>query len=289
MTGFGKSEAFIDTKKYIIEVRSINSRFCEISFRGPKYLSSKENELKEIVRKKISRGKISITLSIEGTNGDLPLLAVNKTVLKEYITLLRSIRKELGSKEKIKLEHLLNFTEILKAETDSGVTEDEFIFISKLLNSALDDLNNMKQKEGEYLKDDVLKRIDFIDSETDIIFEYGKNRIPLEREKINERIKSLLDDKFLIDENRLEFELLLLSEKLDITEECIRLKSHLKFFRECANSSEYAGRRINFLLQEMNREVNTIASKAMSAEISQKATVLKEELEKIKEQIQNIE
>ena len=289
MTGFGKFDAFFENKKYTFEVRSINSRFCEISFRIPKYLSSKENELKEIVRKKISRGKINVALNVEGKNGDVPGLSLNKELIKDYLILLKTLRKSIGSKEKIKLEHLLNFTEILKVDSENGVTDDEFSFIVGLLNSALDDLNLMKQKEGKYLKDDVIKRINFIDSEADEIFEFGKNRIPSEKDKIYEKIISLLEDKSVIDEKRLELEILLLSEKLDITEECIRLKSHLKFFKECADSEEYAGRRINFLLQEMNREVNTIASKAMKADISQRVTILKEELEKIKEQIQNIE
>jgi uncharacterized protein (TIGR00255 family) len=289
MTGFGKSEFFFDNKKYTFEVRSINSRFCEVSFRVPKYLSSKENELKEIVRKKISRGKINVSLNIEGKNGDIPNLKLNKDVIKDYMSLLKALRKSIGTKEKIKLEHLLSFSEILKVDSENGVTEDEYNFIAGLLNTALDDLNLMKQKEGEYLKIDLIQRINFIDSETDEIFEFGKNRIPLEKEKIYEKLNSILEDKTIIDDKRLELELLILSEKLDITEECIRLKSHLKFFKECADSKDYAGRRINFLLQEMNREVNTIASKASNADISQKVTILKEELEKIKEQIQNIE
>jgi uncharacterized protein (TIGR00255 family) len=289
MTGFGKSEGVYENRHYTIEIRSVNSRFCEISFRYPKNLTPKDLELKEIVRQKITRGKIFVSVSLNN-NGDNKLnLSVNKDIVKEYLNILKNIKKTIGSKEKIKIEHLLHFSEVLSAEQSEEISDDEYQFVCNLLKQAIDDTIVMKKKEGDFLKKDIFGRLDIIEKDVDDIFETGKSKLPLVRNKVAERISQFLEDKTILDEKRLELETVLLLEKLDITEECVRLKSHIKYFRDCANSNEHAGRRLNFLIQEYNREINTIASKAMDAEISQKASYLKEEIEKIREQIQNIE
>ncbi len=289
MTGFGKSEGVYESKHYTIEVRSVNSRFCEISFRYPKNLTPKDFDLKDIVRQKLTRGKIFVSVSLNN-NGDNKLnLSVNKDVVKEYLNILKNIRKTIGSKEKIKVEHLLHFSEVLSAEQSEEISDEEYQFVCDLLKEALEDICMMKMKEGDFLKKDISERLDIIENEVEDIFETGKSKLPMVRNKVMERISQFLEDKSILDEKRLELETIILLEKLDITEECVRLKSHIKYFRDCASSNEYAGRRLNFLIQEFNREINTIASKAMDAEISQKASYLKEEIEKIREQIQNIE
>jgi uncharacterized protein (TIGR00255 family) len=289
MTGFGKSEGVYENKHYTIEIRSVNSRFCEISFRYPKNLTPKDLELKEIIRQKITRGKIFVSISLNNNGENKLNLSVNKEVVKEYLNILKNIRKAIGSKEKIKIEHMLNFSEVLSAEQSEEINDDEYQFVCDLLKLAIADVSVMKMKEGDFLKKDIFERLDIIEKDVEVIFETGKSRLPLVRNKVTERINQFLEDKTILDEKRLELETVLLLEKLDITEECVRLKSHIKYFRDCSNSNEYAGRRLNFLIQEFNREINTIASKAMDAEISQKASYLKEEIEKIREQIQNIE
>ena len=289
MTGFGKSEGVYESKHYTIEVRSVNSRFCEISFRYPKNLTPKDFDLKDIVRQKLTRGKIFVSVSLNN-NGDNKLnLSVNKDVVKEYLNILKNIRKTIGSKEKIKVEHLLHFSEVLSAEQSEEISDEEYQFVCDLLKEALEDICMMKMKEGDFLKKDISERLDIIENEVEDIFETGKSKLPMVRNKVMERISQFLEDKSILDEKRLELETIILLEKLDITEECVRLKSHIKYFRDCASSNEYAGRRLNFLIQEFNREINTIASKAMDAEITQKASYMKEEIEKIREQIQNIE
>lgn len=289
MTGFGKAEGIFENKHFTIEIRSVNSRFLEIAFKYPKNLTPKDLELKEIVRKKLTRGKIFVSISLNN-NGDSKLsLSVNKDIVKEYYSILKDIRKAIGSKEKIKIDHLLHFSEVLSAEQSEEIGDEEYSFVCSMLNNALDDISIMKKKEGDYLQKDILERLDTIEKEIDNIFEKGKSMLPLIRTKVSERISQFLEDKSILDEKRLELETIMLLEKLDITEECVRLKSHLKYFRDCAGSNEYAGRRLNFLIQEFNREINTIASKASDAEISQMASYLKEEIEKIREQIQNIE
>jgi len=289
MTGFGKAEDNFNGKKYSIEIRSVNNRFCEISFKYPKYLFSRDIELKEIIKQRISRGKINISLNIEnGSDSDLNLV-VNKEATKSYLKILKSLKKTIGTKEKIRLDHLLNFSDVFKTQQEQDIDEKEYVFICNLLSDTIDDLMKMKKKEGDFIRKDISKRIDLIERETIVVSDLSRERIPRAKEIFREKVRSVIENQSIIDEKRLELELILLSDKLDVTEECTRLKSHISYFRECIDSEKPMGRRLNFLLQEMNREVNTIASKIMDSEISQKATLLKEELEKIREQIQNVE
>lgn len=289
MTGFGRAEGTFEKKNYNIEIRSVNNRFCEIAFKYPKYLSSKDFELKEIVRKKITRGKINISINAEDES-DVPVnLNADEKTIKEYFNLLKKVKEVIGSDEEIQVDHILNFTDLFLKDPLSEISENEFEFVTGLLNKALDDLIKMKVKEGESLKKDILDRIKFIDKESAVIAKMSKNRLKNERNRLLSKVELLLGDKRIVDENRLELEVILLAEKIEITEELIRLKSHIKYFAEYAKSNELAGRRLNFLIQEINREINTIASKSLDAEISQRAAVMKEELEKIREQLQNVE
>ena len=289
MTGYGKAEGQYGDRNYTIEIRSVNNKFCEITFKYPKFLYTMDFELKDAVRKKISRGKLSIYISVGTDKNDENDFKVDKENVKTYFNVLKDIRKTIGSKEKIKLEHILTFSEFIAKDVTNELTDEEFKFILELLNKAVDDLISMKIKEGESLQDDIMSRVKLIESESKIIEATSLENIKEERDKLFSKVELLLGDKKLIDENRVEQEVVLLAEKLDISEECVRLRSHTKYFEEYASSKELAGRRLNFLTQEINREINTMASKSLNAEISQRVSALKEELEKIREQLQNIE
>lgn len=289
MTGYGKAEGVFEKKKYSIEIRSVNNRFCEISFKYPKLLASKDFELKEIVRNKISRGKITVSVNVDDESESLSDLNVDEKLIREYFELLKKVNKVIGSEETVKIEHILNFSNLFLKDSLNEVKENEFKFISGLLNSALDDLIKMKTKEGNILMKDISDRIKFIDKETVSISKTSKSRLKTEKDRLKKRLNSVLTDKKIMNENRLEQELVLFAERIDITEELIRLRSHNKYFNDYAKSGELAGRRLNFLIQEINREINTIAAKSLDAGISQKTTVMKEELEKIREQLQNVE
>ncbi len=289
MTGYGKAEILEKGSRYFVEVRSVNSRYSEISLKCPKYIYSREYEIREIVKQKISRGKINLLIMKDDSDNSNHEIALDPEALKKQISIIKDVRKKLGTKEKIKLEHVLGFSEHFLKDDEEAVDEEEFKLICSLINNALDEMIEMKKNEGAFLENDIIERVNAIDAETKMIFEMGKARIDEEKRLFNEKIDGFLSDRSIIDEKRLEFEIALLTEKMDITEECVRLKSHLDFFRASVNSPENVGRRLNFLLQEMNREINTIASKASDAVISQKVSLLKEELEKIREQIQNIE
>lgn len=289
MTGYGKSEGNFGNKKYSIEVRSVNNKYCDISMKYPKNLTLRDYELREIIRGKVSRGKLNVNISAETENGNLSNLDTNVSTVKSYFELLKNIRSIIGTNEEINLSHILIFKDLFESESAGSLEEEEYDFVCSLLIKAIEDLKKMKIKEGVSLKNDILKRIKYIEKESSEISGLSKKRLKSEKERIFTKVKNLLGDRKLIDENRLELEVILLADKIDITEELIRLKSHTKYFTEYARSGELAGRRLNFLTQEINREINTIASKSLDAEISQKVSVLKEELEKIKEQLQNVE
>lgn len=290
MTGYGKAEEVKNSVRYLVELRSVNSRFSEVLLKCPKHIYTKEYEIREIIKKEISRGKISVLINLDTSDiANNASVMLDEDSLKVQLDILKKIRKKVNSKEKLKLEHILAFSDYFLKDNEDAVDEEEFALITKLIKLALENMFEMKRREGGFLEKDILGRIEVLDVESKKIIELSKERITEEKRIFNEKLNNFLTDRNILDEKRLEFELALLTERMDITEECVRLKSHIEFFTDSVNSNENVGRRLNFLLQEMNREINTIASKASDAVISQKVSLLKEELEKIREQIQNIE
>ncbi len=287
MTGFGKGS--IVTRKITIEaeVKSGNSRYLEMFIKLPQFLSHKEYELRELVKDKIKRGKINIFIQIKRDTTLNGSSAFDEEKLKSYLKVLKQIKKTANLSEGIKLEHLLNNKEFI-ASSDYDLSEAEFNKLKKSLNTALNNLQIMKKNEGRELAKDLIKRIRFIENNVNEIVNESKNSINDYYGKLKERITELLDDS-KISEERLTLELALIADKADITEESVRLKSHLKFFIECIKKEAEPGRKLNFLCQEMNREANTISSKSISISITHKVVLIKEEIEKIREQIQNIE
>ena len=288
MTGYGRGEAARKGITVAIELRSVNSRFLEVTARLPRSLSLRENEAKEIVRKKISRGKVTLLATVEREkNGQLPL-AVNASAARDYYKLLNQLRKAVKLKESVKLEHLLRFSEVLEQPVLDVPDEDEWEVTQQALNNALDDLATMRRNEGEELKKDFRARVSSIEQTLNHIEILSKEQIPTERARLRERIQKILENE-TIDEGRLEVELAMMADRLDVTEECVRFRSHNKFFFQALDDKEPAGRKLNFLVQEMNREANTIGSKSNASEIAHLVVSVKEELEKIREQLQNIE
>jgi uncharacterized protein (TIGR00255 family) len=288
MTGYGRGEARGKTYLVVTEARSVNNRFLEISLRAPKLISLREQEIKELTRRYLSRGKVNITITLETSDdGALPII-VNPPQAKAYYRLLNDLKKTLKLRETVKIEHLLHFSEIFDANSEDALPEDEWEAVVRSVEAALQQVHTMRKNEGTELEYDILKRLGNIGGSVDRIDEKSKQRIPQERERLRERVYQLLNSDE-VDEQRLELELVLLADKLDVTEECVRLRSHLKFFKDTLDSSDPSGRKLNFLIQEMHREINTIGSKASDTEIAQSVIGMKEEIERIREQIQNIE
>jgi uncharacterized protein (TIGR00255 family) len=289
MTGFGRAEVNKDGITVSTEVRSVNSRYLDLTLRLPRNFSQREKEMKDIVRTYLNRGNLNIIVKVEHDSNDVVPLKVNKAAAKSYYKLLNEIRKSVKLREQVKLAHLLTFSDVLEPVDEEETDETEWELVQESVRQALQSLNAMRVQEGSELAADLEKRVRWMDETLNEIEKLSKERIPEERKILQERVAELIQDKFVIDQNRLELEIALLVDKLDITEECVRYRSHNKFFLEALNKNEAAGRKLNFVVQEMNREANTIGSKSSDAAIAHLIVGLKEELEKIREQLQNIE
>ena len=289
MTGYGRGECSKKNISAVVELRSVNSRFFEFSSRLPRSLTLRENEIKEIIRSKLARGKISLTAALQSeTNGKLPL-KVNTPAAKSYYKLLNQLRTSLKLKETVKLEHVLRFSEVFEGGIDEEGVSEEWAVFEESLQLAVKDLRSMRANEGREISKDMIARVEHIQKDLVHIEATSKQRVPEERIRLHERIMQLVSDKNVIDSQRLELEIALLADKLDVTEECVRFRSHNKFFLDALQNDDAAGRKLNFLIQEMNREANTIGSKSNDTEIAHLVVSIKEELEKIREQLQNIE
>ena len=288
MTGYGKASRNLKNQIINVELKSINSKYLEIASRLPSVLMDKEAEIKELVGKSISRGKIYLSVAVENKSENEISLKVQPEVVKDYYSLLNQIKKTINLKEEIKIEHLLKFSEIFKAD-DSEELKNYWEDVKKVILLGVKDLYLMKLREGKILEKDIFKRISLMGNRLGSVEKMSNRNIKNAKKKLKDKVLSILNDKTVIDSSRLEFELVMLSDKMDITEEVIRAKSHLEYFKKNMKDTGLSGRRLNFLVQEINREINTIASKSSSSEISQAVVEMKEELEKVKEQLQNVE
>jgi uncharacterized protein (TIGR00255 family) len=288
MTGYGRGEVASGSRHVTVELRSVNNRFLEIAIRLPRSLSLRENDCKDLIRKTINRGKINVTVTLDrGTDAGTDL-RLNTESAKAYYKVLRDLKKTLKLREQVKMEHLLHFSEIFEQGEEEGADEAEWVMTAKALDAAIADLHSMRKQEGRELEKDFRTRIATISDRLNDVERLAKEQVPRERERMKERIKQIIESE-KVDEGRLELEVALLADRLDVTEECVRFRSHNKFFLEALKGTESPGRRLNFLIQEMNREANTIGSKSNAQEIAHIVVGIKEELEKLREQIQNIE
>lgn len=288
MTGYGRSERSRDGVSVSVELRSLNSRFLEVITRTPRDLNPRENDIREIVRKIVNRGKINVSVNVEREQKATTGLKVNPDTVAAYKEALEQIKKAAKLKDTVSLDHLLRFSDLL-IQPASEVSEDvQWELVAQAVEEAARALDTMRRNEGSELSRDITDRVASISKMVDSVEKISREKIPQERQRLRERIAQLFENDE-IDEQRLEFEIVILAEKLDVTEECVRFRSHAKFFMEAVNGPEPAGRKLGFLLQEMNREVTTIGSKSNDSEIAHLVVRAKEELEKIREQVQNIE
>ncbi|MCS7012559.1 MAG: YicC/YloC family endoribonuclease [Chloroherpetonaceae bacterium] len=289
MTGYGRGEYAENGLRATAEIRSINSRFLEISVKLPRPFQARELEARELVRKGLQRGKISVTVQLERSDEMLPM-RLRPEAVKTYLSLLQTLRELTGLQDPITLDHLLRFADMFELVEDiSEESEHEWQVMCKAIEQAVQSVKEMRRKEGAELQRDFEQRIAAIERTLSYIEQLSQQTIQETREKLRAKVREVLTDESKVSRERLELEIVLLADKLDITEECIRFRSHNKFFLETLRQSDAPGRRLNFLLQEQNREANTIAAKSQNADISQAVVFLKEELEKIREQVQNIE
>jgi uncharacterized protein (TIGR00255 family) len=251
-------------------------------------LSSFEPSIKEIIRQAVCRGKLYVNVTIQGEQNNYEKLKVHPEAVTAVRDLLNSLRSESGVEEPLKLEHFLQYTEIFGTQEKIDQTDDLWKHTKTALDKALKNLKKMRIQEGETLVKDILSHLKQLKKDVLEIEKISSRNLKETHQMMVERVKTLVRDEFL-NKDRLYTEIAIIADKLDVTEECVRLKSHHKLFTEIIDNEKQVGKKLNFLLQEMNREVNTISAKANNVTISHLIVQMKEEIEKLREQVQNLE
>ncbi|MCU4164840.1 YicC/YloC family endoribonuclease [Carboxylicivirga caseinilyticus] len=286
MTGFGKGVCELPNKKINIEIKSLNSKQLDLNTRIPNLYREKEIEIRNTVGKKLTRGKVDVSFFVEAASSD-KITKVNQQVIKDYYAQLKEVSADLGFSENTDfLKVIMPLPDTVKIEL-AELDEKEWVAIAKAIDAAIEDIISFRIREGKALEADVRERIATIDELLQQVPNYETQRI----EKIRNRIKENLEELSMqtqVDENRFEQEIIFYLEKLDITEEKVRLANHLKYFIETMEAGEAVGKKLGFISQEIGREINTLGSKANDADLQKIVIRMKDELEKIKEQILNI-
>ncbi len=285
MTGYGIGTADNSTVKYTVEIKSLNSKFLELNLRLPKAVSDKELLLRGECSKLIERGKVNINISTEYVDQTAKGATINADLLKAYYKQLQDIAFQLGDTKSNMFELALNMPEVISH--DDEVDEEEGKVLVDAFHAAIKKFNIFREDEGSVLKKDLEYRVSLILSYLTEVEAVEGSRIPLIRERINQYMEDAVG-KENVDMNRFEQELVFYIEKLDITEEKVRLRSHCNYFVEALNSQDSNGKKLGFISQEMGREINTLGSKANNAQIQQIVVKMKDELEKVKEQLLNV-
>jgi uncharacterized protein (TIGR00255 family) len=287
MTGFGRASLESNGKNYIIEIKTVNNKYSDITVKSPKRLSFMEDKIRKQIANRITRGKVEVSVSFFDFSNKSKNVVLNKEIAKEYIKQLREIADENNLSENISVVEIAKLPDILNS-IDSDNDEEIASETLQCLNMALDSLIEMRKTEGENIKQDLLVRIERVQNLVDKIAENSKGIVEEYVSKLEKRVKEILKTD-VVDENRIAQEAVIYADKTSIEEELTRLNSHIVQFKELVNSDGPVGKKLDFMIQEMNRETNTIGSKAGSGEITKAVIDLKVELEDIREQIQNIE
>jgi uncharacterized protein (TIGR00255 family) len=288
MTGYGRCQKVIGTRDILVEIRSVNHRYYEFSAKIPRNMGYLEEKLRSYVKPEVSRGKIEVLVTINNIEGKTESISVNQEVAQGYIKALREANENLCLTDDLTLSQISKFPDvftIVKTVDDENEIWDSVQTVAK---DALESFLSMKTIEGSKMFEDINSKLDAIESMVGVVEVASPKTVENYRKRIYEKISEVLESKD-IDESRILMECSILSEKLAVDEETVRLSSHISQFRELIKSSEPVGKKLDFLVQEMNREVNTMGSKAQDITIAKTVVDMKSELEKIREQIQNVE
>ena len=286
MTGYGIAVTDFSNAKYTVEIKSLNSKFLELALKLPKSFADKEFILRNECSKQIERGKVNVSVTVEYSEVQKKTASIDSELLKTYYSQLHGVADELNDSGSNLLQMALSFPDVVKYDEDT-ISDEEWVQLHQTFDSAMADFQKFRSDEGGVLQSDLIFRIKSIYDSLQKIEEEAPKRVPL----IKERLISMLEEhigKDNYDQNRLEQELIFYIDKLDITEEKIRLKSHCDYFLETLKSADANGKKLGFISQEIGREINTIGSKANDAYIQQIVVGMKEELEKVKEQLLNV-
>lgn len=288
MTGFGRGKSQAEGMECLVEIKTVNHRYSDIYIKIPRQISFLEDKVREVVSKSVSRGKADVFISFDDFGEDSRSIQIDEGLAKTYIDTLRLLKDKYQLQDDISVSLIAKFPDVLKVEKVEQDEEKIWSLLNEALESAIESLISMRSIEGEGLKNSILERTDYIEN---IVKEIGIRAPEVVKEykcKLENRIKELMDQQ-IVDENRMATEVAIFADRCNIDEELVRLDSHIGQLRETLQSGQSVGRKLDFLVQEMNREINTIGSKANDLNITKFVVDIKSELEKIREQIQNIE
>jgi len=289
MTAFGRAEQVVEGRSYAAEMRCVNRRYCEISVRMPQPLLPLEERIKKLVAAKVSRGRVDVLVRVKNGSRAIADIEVNLPLAQAYWKALAKLKEALETEENVGLEALLGLEGIMTATEPEVDLEKTWLVLASLIGEALEGVDAMRITEGQAIYHDFQKRLESVEEGLSRIKALAPSILSEHHARLKERMAALTEGEVELDPNRLAQEAALWADRSDITEEIVRAESHLKQFRSMMESEDPAGRALDFLLQELNREVNTMGSKGGDAHLSQLVVVLKSELEKIREQVQNVE
>ena len=288
MTGFGRCEVLKDSRKFTVELKSVNHRYLDVNIRMPKKLNFFETSIRTLLKSYADRGKVDIFITYEDLSQSQVSVNYNAALAAEYLKYLNQMAEEFSLDNDVRVSTLSRYPEVFTMEECSEDEDELWNGLKEALEGAFSQFVEMRTKEGERLKEDILLKLDLLSEQIRFIEERSPQIIAEYRTKLEEKMRELLEDT-QIDDNRIAAEVILFADKICTDEEVVRLKSHIQHMKETLEESNGIGRKLDFIAQEMNREANTILSKANDLDISNRAISLKTEIEKIREQIQNIE
>ena len=288
MTGYGRHEMIKGGKKILFEVKSVNHRFSDYNIKVPRYMNFLEDKVRNLVSEYITRGKVDIYVSVESYESADTDIRLNKELAKNYIDVLHELCETFNLKDDISVSSVARWGDIFKTERRDEDEDAVWRLVEEAAQKAISDFVSMRTREGERIEADLRERIDYMKSLAQQVDEQSPKTVEEYKEKLYTKIKELVDDRN-IDESRVLTEVAIFADKVAVNEETVRLSSHFDEFYQILDMGEPAGRKLDCLIQEINREVNTIGSKAQDVEIAKIVVTLKGEIEKLREQIQNIE
>lgn len=288
MTGYGRYECLAEGKKILVEIRSVNQRFTDYNIKIPRHLGFMEEKVRSFASEKITRGKVDIYISVENYDEADKDIILNTALAQNYIDVLKQLRDTFELKDDITVMGVARYTDIFKTERREEDQDKAWNEVKTVMAQALDEFVAMREREGERIEKDLVLRVEYMKTLCEQIERRSPQTVEEYRNKLYTKIKEVLEDRE-IDEGRVLTEVAIFADKVAVNEETVRLGSHFEEFYNIINSGEPAGRKLDFLIQEINREVNTIGSKAQDIEIAKLVVELKGEVEKLREQIQNIE
>ena len=288
MTGFGRSEIVKGNRKISVEIKSVNHRYLEAGIKMPKKLNVFESRMRDLLKKYATRGKIDIFINYEDDSESQINLKFNQNIADEYMAIFNNMSEKYNLKNDMTVGGLARFPEVITMDEVQEDEEELWHFIEEAMKAALEQFVNTRILEGENLKKDLLGKLDHMEELVTFVEKRSPEIMKEYRSKLESKVKELLGDT-TIDESRIATEVIIYADKICVDEETVRLRSHIEHARKCLNEDGGIGRKMDFIAQEMNREANTTLSKANDIEISNAAIDLKTEIEKVREQIQNIE